>query len=47
MEIALRRAFGYIRKVESRTRAHFKAKQKVRGLVADFLSDFLSSSLEG
>ncbi len=47
MEIALGKSIGYIRKVESRTRAHFKAKQKVRGLVVDFLSDFLSSSLEG
>jgi hypothetical protein len=40
----------YIRKVTSRTRAHFKAKQNVTGFVteflSDFLNDFLSSSLE-
>jgi hypothetical protein len=44
------KSVGYIRKVASRTRAHFKAKQNVRGFVtnflSDFLSDFLSSSLE-
>jgi hypothetical protein len=42
---------GYIRKVASRTRAHFKPKKNIRGFVVtdflnDFLSDFLSSSLE-
>jgi hypothetical protein len=40
------KSLGYIRKVASKTRAHFKAKQNVRGLVMDFLCDFLSSSLE-
>jgi hypothetical protein len=41
------KSIGYIRKVASKTRAHFKAKQHIRGgFVMDFLSDFLSFSLE-
>jgi hypothetical protein len=40
------KSVGYIRKVTSWTRAHFKAKQNVTGFVTEFLSDFLSSSLE-
>ncbi len=45
------KSLGYIRKVASKTRAHFKAKQNARGrlvmdFLRDFLSDFLSSSLE-